>query len=545
MKAPRISNICRENTDGTRAFGARVTTHLQFGVGLAVRQSATGVLCALFLCATFVLAEGQSTVASVTVCADMLTVKLSNTTISSAQIVPASDGLPEYCSVVGVIKPAVNFEVRLPANWNGKMYFRGNGGFGGHIVFNTSLGLSRGYATVGTDLGHQSPDISDGSWALNNRAGEIDFGYRAVHVSTVVGKAIIRRYYGSSPSHSYFEGCSNGGRLGVQEAERYPQDFDGIIAGAPDIDFTGLMINFNWDMQALHSTNRHSDITPDKLPLIGAAVLAACDAIDGLVDGLIDDPRKCEFNPETLLCKGEDAPNCLTRRQVDALQKIYAGPHTGGGKQIYPGFARGGETPDASFNGFDVWLLSTSDFPSAGFFFQNQFFRYLAFKDDDPTYYWGKFDFDTDPQRTEFMGRLLNATDRSLASFDQAGGKLLIYQGWSDFAMTPFRTIEFYKTIQQDLGSERTDNFARLFMAPGMFHCFGGPGPDTFDYLTALERWVEKGSAPKSMVARHFDETGRVDRIRPLCAFPQVARYKGTGSIDRASSFRCVQPTSD
>ena len=225
--------------------------------GLKSAVSAVVVLVlSLLLSTPFACARTGSHSAGPPSCISMLHLNIPGTTISSAQTVPAADDLPEYCSVVGVISPAVNFEVRMPPSWNGKMYFRGNGGFGGHIVMNTSLGLSRGYATVATDLGHQDPDIGDASWALNNRPAEIDYGYRAVHVSTVVGKIIIRSYYGSRPKHSYFEGCSNGGRLGLQEAERYPDDFDGIIAGAPDIDFTGLMINFNWDMQVA-TRNRH------------------------------------------------------------------------------------------------------------------------------------------------------------------------------------------------------------------------------------------------------------------------------------------------
>jgi len=475
------------------------------------------------------------------VCVKMLELHLPSTILTSADIVPAANGLPEYCSVRGIIAPAVGFEVRLPPSWNGKMYFRGNGGYGGHVVSDTSLGLSRRYATAATDLGHQSPSIEDASWALNNRPGEVDFGYRAVHVTSVVAKIIINSYYGALPRRSYFEGCSNGGRLAVQEAERYPQDFDGVIAGAPDVDFTNLMINFNWDMQALHATPDRSDIPLEKLPVIGKAVLAACDAIDGLVDGLIDDPRKCEVAPRSLLCKAGDAPACLTQEQVSALEKIWTGPHTSKGEKINPGFARGGEIPDSSGNGWDFWLVNTPGSPSAGFIFQDQFFRYLAFKVDDPNFDWSTFNFDTDPQLTRFMAGILDTTNRSLGSFQQSGGKLLIYQGWADFAMSPFRTIQFYDSIRQDLGADRTDSFARLFMAPGMFHCFGGPGPDTFDYLTAMERWVEKGIPPKSMVAQHFDDNGNVDRTRPLCTYPMVARYKGTGSIDDAANFRCVQ----
>ncbi len=483
-----------------------------------------------------------SVIGNSSTCARLTELIIPNTQITFAQVVPASDYLPEYCNVDGVISPAVGFEVRLPTDWNQKLYFVGDGGFAGYIEGDTSNGLLRGYATASTDTGHEA-DSLDASWALNNRPAEIDYGYRGVHVTVGVARTIIAAYYGQGPRLSYFDGCSNGGRQGLKEAQEYPGDFDGIADGAPALDFTGTLgLGANWNMQALHSTPDSSVLPVEKVPVIGAAVLASCDAVDGLVDGLIDDPRRCSFEPDILRCLGRDAPDCLTGRQLHALKQIYAGPTDSSGMQLFPGLPVGGETVE-----WDIWLINTPDSTALAFTFQDQFLRYLAFKVDDPNFNWATFNFDTDPQRLQFMARILNATSPDLSGFRNAGGKLLLYQGWSDPIIPATRTIDYYQDVQRKLGLslKKTKQFARLFLAPGMSHCGGGSGPFAFDYFTALEGWVEHGIAPDSMVAYHFDDDGNVDRTRPLCAYPQVARYIGTGSIDDAASFRCVDPPSD
>lgn len=475
-------------------------------------------------------------------CARLTGLVIPNTQITSAQVVPASDDLPEYCNVDGVISPAVGFEVRLPTDWNQKLYVVGDGGFAGYIETDTTNGLVRGYATASTDTGHEA-DALDASWALDNRPAEIDYGYRAVHVTVGVARTIIAAYYGRAPRLSYFDGCSNGGRQGLKEAQEYPDDFNGIADGAPALDFTGTVgLGANWNMQALHSTPDSSLLPLEKVAVIGAAVLASCDAVDGLTDGLIDDPRRCSFDPDILRCLGGDAPDCLTGRQLRALKQIYAGPANSSGTQLFPGLPVGAETPD-----WGIWLISTPDAPAVEFTFQDQFLRYLAFRVDDPNFDWSTFNFDTDPQRLQFMARILNATNPNLSAFRNAGGKLLLYHGWSDPIIPATRTIDYYQDVRRKLGLslQKTKQFARLFMAPGMSHCGGGTGPSAFDYFTALEGWVEHGIAPDSMVAYHFDEFGNVDRSRPLCAYPQVARYIGTGSIDDAASFRCVEPPRD
>jgi len=481
-------------------------------------------------------------------CPGLLGLTLDDTSLTSTSVVPADpeSGLPEYCDVLGTTHGSVVFNVRLPTSgWNGKLYFGGNMGFAGHIRFNTTTGLSRGFATVSTDTGHTilNPDfgILDASWALNNVPAEIDFGYRAVHESTVVGKQVVRAFYGHAPRRSYFDGCSNGGRQALQEAARYPDDYDGIIAGAPVLDETGLMTGYVWDMQALHATEDSSDIPLEKLSLIGNAVLAQCDALDGLADGLIDDPRKCHFDPASLLCAVADGPDCLTATQVQALRAIYAGPSTSRGEQLYPGFPPGGETPDLSFNGWDFWLVNSADNgPSLQFILMDQFLRYLAFRPDRPDFDFHTFDFDRSPAQMRAIAALLNPSS-DLSAYRRSGGKLLMYQGWSDAAQSASRTVEYFHDLKRQ--TPHGSDFVRLFMAPGMFHCSGGPGPNDFDSLGALEAWVEHGRAPESMIATHFsDDTGEPDRTRPLCPYPQIARYVGSGSIDDAASFRCVRP---
>ena len=469
-------------------------------------------------------------------CARLTTLVVPNTQITSATLVPVSDDLPEYCSVFGTISPAVKFEVRLPTTWNGKLYFAGNGGFAGDVEdTNASFGLIRGYATASTDTGHEA-DFLDASWALDNRQAEQDYGHRAVHVTTLAAKIIIASYYGQGPRLSYFDGCSKGGQQALREAEQYPGDFNGIAAGAPALDFTGFTVAANWYMQALHATATSTGISPAKIPMIESAVLASCDAVDGLVDGLIDDPRKCSFDPETLECRHGNGPDCLTRKQVSSLKRIFAGPTNSDGFRLFPGLPAGIDLAENN---------NAPDYTSSLYILQDQFFRYLAFRVDDANFDWRTFDFDSDPPRLRFMANILNADDPDLSRFHGAGGKLLLYHGWSDPLISAMRTIDYYEDVERELGAGSTGRFMRLFLEPGMSHCGNGTGPNTFDYFSALEGWVERGIAPDSMTAYHFDESGNVDRSRPLCAYPRVARYKGHGSIDDAANFRCVEPERD
>jgi len=366
-------------------------------------------------------------VTSATTCSQMLSLNLPETEITSAQLIPSDpdNGLPEYCDVTGFTQQTIGFEVRMPTEWNHKIYFAGNKGFAGHVRHDTSAGLTRNYATVSTDTGHQSftdLDILDGSWALNDHPAEVDFGFRAVHLTAVVAKTVISTYYGDPAKLAYFDGCSTGGGQSLREAEMFPEDFDGYIAGDPVFDFRGALLALNWKMQAIRATPDTDIISLDDLALVGNAVLEACDELDGLKDGLIADPRRCHFDPASLLCKKGSQVNCLTKDQVHAFQLIYQGPRTSRGAQLFPGLVTGGETPDGlgQGNGWDG-MINTPDSPSAEFILQDQFLRYLAFRVDNPNYDWSVFNFDADWHKTDFMASILDATVMHPADLDSEG----------------------------------------------------------------------------------------------------------------------------
>jgi len=494
-------------------------------------------------------------------CANLLNLEVANTTITSTAVIPASGSLPEYCQVQGHVDAEISFEVRLPLIWNGKFYFEGVGGAAG-IIAPPGPGLARGYAEATTDTGHKGgPPIPqlDNRWALNDPKAQIDFGYLAVHVVTVAAKQIVQAFYGRMAERSYFEGCSNGGRQGLMEAQRYPTDFNGIIAGAPALDLNGNFLEWNWNAQAQHA----APIPASKIPMVSAALLEECDAKDGLRDGLISDPRRCHFDPERLLCQTGDAPNCLTSDQVRSLQQIYSGPMRADGERIYPGLPQGSED---GADAWPLWLIGSRTIPALQEFSEDGHLRYFVF---GPSFDTLTINFDTDPALLVPSGEFLNATNPDLSAFKANGGKLLVWHGWSDPAITPFRTIRYFLDTVDFLGGdgdereheydfryhrelgerrkeEKTTKFFRLFLAPGVHHCLsgdspsGGPGPNIFDVLTPLEKWVERGVAPDRIIASHL--TGEtVDRTRPLCPYPQEAKYIGIGSIDDATNFVCTR----
>jgi feruloyl esterase len=477
-----------------------------------------------------------------------------DTTITGVVWTPAAAPLPEYCKVDGYVTTPGNtvpFRLGLPGAWNGKFLFIGVGGFAGAIG-SLNSGLILGYATASTDTGHQATPNTVATWALNNRPKEIDYGHRGTHVTTVASKFITQGFYGSPLQQAYFNGCSNGGRQALMEVQRYPGDYSGVIAGDPSFGVGG-QLNRVWHYQTLLSNPEHF-IPISKVPVISAATVGGCDAKDGLADGLIDDPRRCTFDPASLLCPGADAPTCLTAPQVASLKKIYAGPSNAAG-QVSSGFPVGHE--DLS-TGWQSWIIgSAAQAPTlqpdghllfgasrpSGFAYMDGFVRYLAFDVDDPTYSFFNFNFDTDLPSLATMDQILSPSNPDLSAFKGLGGKLIIYHGWSDPALSAYSTVGYYDDVVQSIGGKgATDAFLRLFMVPGMHHCSGGPGPNSFDTLTALDQWVQNGIAPGRIVATHAT-SGVVDRTRPLCAYPQVARYTGTGSIDDAANFVCKTPT--
>jgi feruloyl esterase len=441
--------------------------------------------------------------------------------------VRGSQSLPEFCRVAATLTPSsdsdIKIEVWLPtAGWNGKFQAVGNGGWAGRINYAAMAeAIQSGYAAASTDTGHST---TGGSFVLEHPEKLIDFSWRSEHEMTVKAKAIIRAFYGKAPQRSYWNGCSTGGRQALKEAQMFPEDFDGIIAGAP-ANRTAMAL---WIAHALLK-DPASYIPPAKYPLIHKAALGVCDAIDGLKDGLIDDPTRCKFDPGILLCKGADGPDCLTAPQVEAARKVYVARNAGTGKELFGSLAPGSELGWAVMGGGPQPYAAIVDQA-----------KYVVFK--DPNWDWRTFDFDKDNARFERPENLvMNATDPNLKKFFARGGKLLIYHGWNDPNVSPYNTVKYYKSVQAALGASRTANNVRLFMVPGMAHCHDGEGPDVFDKVGTLNRWVEEGKAPDSIIASHSTE-GKVDRTRPLCPYPQVARYKGAGSIDDAANFTCKLP---
>jgi feruloyl esterase len=479
--------------------------------------------------------------------------------------------VPRHCEVFGVARPTsdseIDFTIWLPPQdvWNGKYLQRGNGGWAGSIQPVVLVApLAHGYAVSATDDGHRTEGMMpDASWAIGHPEKLIDFGFRSLHETASLSKMIVHAYYGKDVARAYFSGCSDGGREALMEAERFPEDFDGIIAGAPANNWTHHFTGFVWNEMAL-SEKPESKITAEKLPAIQRAALAACDGLDGVKDGLIEDPRKCHFDPSVLLCHGADGAGCLTQPQIEALSKIYAGPQNPRtGEQIYPGYEPGTEAEPGAWT---MWILGPVQ--SA---FGNSFFSGAVFEDSH--WDWRTIDFDRDVRLAdEKTGYILNSYNPDLRSFHAHGGKLIQYHGWGDAAIAPRDSIAFYEKVQAFLKrypDPRSTNagdiqsFYRLFMVPGMGHCTGGPGATSFgnddiadrdgipddsdhDILLALDRWVTQGVAPDKIIANGRvgadQESGSegVRLTRPLCAYPAVARYKGQGDTNAEENFECV-----
>ena len=447
---------------------------------------------------------------------------------------PSYASLPAFCRVAMDAQPTgdshILFEVWMPAaGWNGKFLAVGNGGYSGAIGYAAMIDpLSRGYATASTDTGHEGPG-DNASFAHGHPEKWIDFSYRAVHEMTVQSKAIIDAYYGDAPKLAYWDGCSTGGRQGLMEAQRYPADYNGIIAGAPANAMTHLAAQQIWMMRAIYASPA-SFLPADKIALLHAAVLKACDALDGVQDGVLEDPRRCRFDPKMIECRGSDETSCLTAAQVETARRLYEplkNPRTHA--LIYPGLMRGSEVEWASGVG------PVKAQPTRLFF---TMLSNVAF--DDPEWDFRTMDFDNDVIRADHSDAAIsNAVDPNLEPFFARGGKLIQYHGWSDPGIAPLNSVEYYLSVAKAAGgaSQLADRY-RLFMVPGMSHCRGGVGTDRFDMISALEGWVEHQHAPAQILASRV-RSGKVQRTRPLCPFPQVAAYKGSGSTDDARNFEC------
>ena len=506
-------------------------------------------------------------------CDNLSTLNLPNTTITSTRLLPAGtftppssdpiQDLPAFCRLEGLITPTpdsnIRFEIWMPSDgWNQKFRGVGNGGFGGAINFDDmGAALRLGYATASTDTGHLGDD-RDSTWALGHPEKVVDFGYRAVHEMTGTSKTVIRAFYGQSPQWSFFEGCSNGGREALMEAQRFPDDYQGILAGAPAIPAIRLLASGLYNIP----TSSPTYVPPDKIPAISAAVLAACDAKDGVTDGIINDPRQCHFDPAVLLCRGAESEACLTAPQVAQLKKIYAGLKNSKGEQLYPGYPPGSEEGD---DGWATWLTGSGPGQGLISIFGINYFRNMVF--DNPTWDYHAVSAEKAVAIAEVKtGRIVDATDPDLRRFEARGGKVIIYHGWGDAGMSALASTNYYDNIATTIGPQDTQSFVRLYMAPGMHHCFGGPGPDSFGQLdlsvlgtktwstnlnpefnisAALEQWVIKGISPGPIVATKYvndlDPAQGIKMTRPICPYPQIAKYKEDGDTNKAANFICVQ----
>ena len=488
-------------------------------------------------------------------CVDLVTLNLPDTTINSAVVMPAgpisaisgstavaptcsSDNaapqLPALCRVQGTIGPGqIKFEVWLPlGGWNGKYQGLGNHGFAGNIEYtDMAPELLKGYAVSGTDTGHQG---SATAWMQNGQQ-IVDYGSRGIHEMTVKSKAIIEAFYGKAPKYSYFNGCSTGGKEGLMEAQRYPEDYDGInVAGSANFDQIGNRIQYVWN-GVVSGQKAETQLAGATLALINKKVLEVCDK-DG--DGVVDNPLACDFQPSTLLCAPGQTSDCLTQARVTALEQVYQGPHNSHGEEIYPGLPRGSEL------GWNGHTTSPNIFATA-----QQFFQFMVYPNNsgNPALDWNyrTFNFDSDTvYAKQHFSALLDAVNPDLSGFRSRGGKLLFTHAWSSTVHTGTRSIEYYEQVARRMhGGDKdrgylfgkTQEFFRLFMAPS---ANGSKGPSTLDSMPALERWVEQGIAPASLLAVH-KTGGVVDRSRPLCPYPEHAVHLGSGSIDDAANFVC------
>jgi hypothetical protein len=489
--------------------------------------------------------------APVKTCESMANFQLKGIVRIESEMILASGSTPAHCKIKGLLDPEIAFEVFLPAKWNGRFYMIGNGGHAGESLDDPSRvsqlkeALQVGFAAAQTNTGHDSRKEPGASFVLSNPQKAIDYAYRAVHLTATTAKDIIKDYYRAPALRAYWNSCSNGGRQGMIEAQRFPEDFDGIIANAPWLDQTGFTIGAMWNQKALSETA----ISAAKMALVADRVMKKCDAIDGLKDGLIDDPRKCDFDPKhdvPACSQGADGDDCLTSAQAEAIAKIYSGP-TSNGKPFFPGFMPGSEAVAPAFFGsgessgwMNLIISAQPNAKAADFGLAEDTMRYLVHKPPKPDYDYKTFDYDRDIHLLDEWGKQADAKNPDLSNFKKHGGKLLMTYGWADPILQPMMGVNYYEQALSKNGASTTD-FFRLFMIPGMSHCSGGIGTDKHDPMTAIINWVERGKAPESIQASRV-VNNKVVRTRPLCVYPKVARYSGKGSIDDAANFRCVEP---
>lgn len=443
-----------------------------------------------------------------------------------------------HCKISGTIGNEINFELLLPKNWNARFAMGGGGGFVGSVQNMARSSIKDGYATVGTDTGHKGNGIK-ADWALNNMERQVNFGHLAVHRTAVVSKEIIRRYYCADPEYSYFIGCSRGGGQAMMEAQRYPEDFDGIVTGAPAFNWPAIAAEFIQNSKIIYpdpSNLNEPVITLANLKLLQSKILEQCDAIDGVKDQILNDPRECDFDPDLLPKCPDNAlgDNCFTSAQIEAIRVVYAGV-TVKNMEVYPGFPLGGESEQG---GWQAWIVGPNEgtmqlnFPSLHFGFGTEMFKYLIF--NNPNWDYSSYDFSNFSEETKYASAFLDATSTDYSGFKNRGGKMIIYHGWNDPALSALATIEHYNSAKEK--DNNLEDHIRLFLLPGVLHCGGGPGPSQTNWIELVRNWVEKGIAPERVVVSK--KKGKKDVMtRPVFPYPKTATYDGKGDTNKESSF--------
>ncbi|HLK49586.1 MAG TPA: tannase/feruloyl esterase family alpha/beta hydrolase [Bryobacteraceae bacterium] len=443
---------------------------------------------------------------------------------------PPPVNVPAYCRVMMILTPSSDSKIEaavfLPTeNWNGKLQVVGNGGWAGTVSYPAMAdALREGYATASNDTGHRAADMGgNGMFALGHPEKITDFAYRAMHETVVKAKAITAAFYGSGPKYSYYNGCSTGGRQGLVEATRFPDDFDAVVAGAPANPHVHL--HAAGVERSLELMKNNAPLSKEKVETLHKAVMDACDGLDGVKDGIISNPERCHYDPSALLCKNGNGASCLTPAELKTVQTVFSDVRTKTGEVIWTGYPAGTE--------LDVAALRNTPKSPGGVW---DVIRILGHQNKD--YDWHNFDLAKEVAQADKAG--IDVLTFDLSAFKAHGGKLLLYHGWADPGIPPGHTVSYYKSVLDTMGGKQ-DDWLRLFMEPGMAHCRGGAGPDQFNKMAVIERWREKGEAPNSILAARV-ANGRIEMTRPLCPYPQAAVYKGTGSTNDAENFSCKQP---
>ena len=470
-------------------------------------------------------------------CRALVSMTAAELTVLRAVPVPDSENGPAHCRVEVNVLPEVRIEVYLPLQWNRKFLMRGNGGFAGTLDRGGALqGARLGFAVGVTDTGHEEEREPLASFALD-RKKFYDYAFRSLHLTVQVSRKMIEAFYGAAPEKSYYVGCSTGGRQGLMLAQRFPQDFDGIVAGAPVLDFSGTMTQYASTARALQA----GPLTLAKVKLAGEAIYAKCDALDGLKDGLIEDPRKCPFEPrkDLKICAGAEREDCFLDSQIRTLETIYA-PVTGPNGIVMEGWPLGAEVAGPNGRtGWAEWIVK-DDGPTISYRFGESFFRYMAWVKPRPQQMLTEVDIAEAVKGSAWLRPLLDAIDPDLSAFRQRGGKLLMYYGLADPALNANMGFRYFDAVKAKMGGDVSDFFQFLTM-PGVFHCGDGPGCGNVDWLKAIVDWVEQARPPEGVIGSQV-VAGRVIRTRPLCAWPKVARYRGAGDANDAANFGCVMP---